>query len=154
MTGFTYLQRLAFLLLLVFAVSPSAWPQSSTATVSGTVRDQTGAVIPGANVTLTRQDTNESSKTASSSMGYYVFAGLVPGPYLLVVEAAGMQKFEGTLTVLVQQSAVVDVTMHVGQTSAEVSVQEVTPLLTVDNPTLGGTLEHTQSSSCRSMAAQ
>ena len=55
-----------------------------------------------------------------------------------------MQRFEGNLTVQVEQSVVVDVTLSVGQTAAEVSVQDVTPLVTVDNATLGGTLEHTR----------
>ena len=122
----------------------SAWPQASTGMLSGTVRDQSGAVIPGANVSLTGQETNESSKTPANGVGYYIFPGLVPGPYRLVVEAPGMQRFEGNLTVQVQQSAVVDVTLKLGQTAAEVSVQEVTPLVTVDNATLGDTLEHTR----------
>ena len=54
----------------------------------------------------------ETSKAPTNSVGFYVFPGLVPGPYLLVVEAAGMQKFEATLTVRVAQSAVVDVTVQ------------------------------------------
>jgi hypothetical protein len=108
------------------------------------VRDQTSAVIPSAAVTLTSKDTNITSKTIANQTGFYLFPGLVPGPYLLTVEAVGMQKFEGALTVQVEQSAVVDVTMKVGQTTAEVSVQDVTPLVTVDNATLGGTLEHTR----------
>src|SRR5260370_38885900 len=101
-------------------VSPAAWPQASTATVSGTVRDQTSAVIPTAAVTLTNQSTNVTSKTTANETGFFLFAGVVPGPYLLIVDAPGMQKFEGTLGVDVAQSAVVNVTMKVGQPSTEV----------------------------------
>ena len=78
---------------------PSAWPQASTASVSGTVRDQSAAVIPGATVTLTNKATNVLRKTTANEVGFYVFPGVVPGPYTLSVEAAGMQKFEGNLTV-------------------------------------------------------
>ncbi len=137
-------QTLILCVLVMVLVTPCAWPQASRATVSGTVRDQTGAVIPNALVTLTNQNTNVVSKTTSSEVGFYLFRGSVPGPYRLEVEAAGMQKFEGTLTVQVQQSAVVDVTMRVGQTATEVAVRDVTPMMQVDNPTLGHVLERTR----------
>ncbi len=134
--------RQLVLSLLVIAMTASvAWPQASTATVSGTVRDQTGAVIPGATVTLTNRNTNVGSKTTTNEVGFYVFPGTLPGPYLLAVEAGGMQRFEGSLTVQVQQSAVVDVAMKVGQTATEVQVVDVTPMIQVDNPTLGHVLE-------------
>ena len=144
MLRLTSFERFAFCILLVALIAPAAWPQASDATVSGTVRDPTGAVIPGAMVTVTSQNTNESSKAPTNSTGYYVFPGLVPGPYLVLVETVGMQKFEGRLTLLVAQSAVVDVTLKVGQTSTQVAVLDVTPLVEVDNASLGDTLEHTR----------
>ena len=116
-------------------------PQASTGSVSGTVRDQSGAVIPGASVSLTSTATNVTSRTITNEAGLYRFPGVVPGPYRLAVEAPGMQKFEAHLTVQVQQSAVVDVMLRVGATVAEVVVQDVTPLVTVDSPTLGRVLE-------------
>jgi protocatechuate 3,4-dioxygenase beta subunit len=98
-------------MLLITVAAPCAWPQASTATVSGTVRDQTGAVIPGGSVTQANTDTNVTSRTSTNQAGFYMFPGVLPGPYKLVVEASGMQKFEGTLIVQVQQSAVVDVSI-------------------------------------------
>lgn len=129
--------------IMVLAAS-CAWPQASTASVSGTVRDETGAVIPNASVTLTNTGTGVASKTTANEVGFYLFPGVVPGPYQLVAEAPGMQKFEGTLTVRVQQRHVVEVTLKVSQVAQEVSVQDVTPALTVDNPTLGHVLERTR----------
>ncbi len=105
---------------------PPCWPQASTSTVRGTVQDT---------------DTNVTSRTVTNQAGLYVFPGMVPGPYRLVVEVPGMQKFEGALTVQVQQDAVVDAVLKLGQVTAEVSVQDVTPMLVVDNPTLGHVLE-------------
>jgi hypothetical protein len=53
-----------------------------------------------------------------------------------------MQRFEGTLTVQVQQDATVDVTLQVAQTAVTtVNVQDVTPLVNTETPTLGQTLE-------------
>jgi hypothetical protein len=133
-----------FCILLIVLISPSAWPQASTATVSGTVRDQTSAVIPGASVTLTSKDTNVVSKSTTNQAGFYIFPGTLPGPYLLLVEVSGMQKFEGSLVVQVQQSAVVDVMMKVGQTATEVAVSDVTQMVQTDTPALGHVLERTR----------
>jgi hypothetical protein len=144
MKNIEIIQKLFLWLLVAALLTPLAWPQASTGTVSGTVRDQSGAVIPSASVTLKNTDTNITSKTTTTAVGFYMFPGVLPGPYRLTVESSGMQTFEGTLTVQVQQSAVVDVTLKVGQTAVEVSVTDVTPLLTVDNPTLGHVLERTR----------
>ena len=97
MPRFTCATKTIFCILLIVLMAPSAYAQASTATVSGTVRDQSSAVIPGASVTLTNKDTNVASKTTANHEGFYIFPGTIPGPYLLVVEAPGMQKFEGSL---------------------------------------------------------
>jgi hypothetical protein len=138
------LQKLLFCVLVMAMAVPSAWPQASTATSSGTVRDESGAVVPSASVTLTNSATSVASKTTTTATGFYFFPGIVPGPYTLTVEAPGMQKFEGKLTLQVQQSAVVDVVLKVGQTTTAISVHDVTPILQVDSPALGGTLERTR----------
>ena len=125
-------QKVVFFTLVMVLMAPCAWPQASTGVVNGTVRDQTGAVIPGASVTLTNTNTNVVSKTTTNQAGFYLFPGTVPGPYTLVVEATGMQKFEGSLTVQVQQSAAVDVTMKVGQTTTVISIEDVTPMVSTN----------------------
>ena len=121
-----------------------ARPQASTGVVNGTVRDQAGAAVPAASVQLTHQATKVTLKTATNEAGFYLFPGVIPGPYHLAVEAPGMQRFEAALTVQVQQSLVVDVTLTVGQVVTALEVQDVTPLLTLDNPTLGQVLERTR----------
>lgn len=129
----------ALMLACLFALPAS--PQASTGVVSGTVRDVSGAVIPGAAATLTNTNTNVVSRTTANQVGFYMFPGVLPGPYRLTAEAPGMQKYEASLTVQTQQSAVVDVELKVGSTATEVAVQDVTPMVTVDNPTLGAVLE-------------
>jgi hypothetical protein len=106
------LKRLALLFLAFATLAPLAWPQASTGTVSGTVRDQTGAVIPGAAVSLTNTATNVASKTTPTRRASTSSRASCRGSPL--VESAGM-KFEGTLTVQVLQSAVVDAVVKVGR---------------------------------------
>jgi hypothetical protein len=137
--------RAAFGVVLVLALlAAPVFPQASNATVSGTVRDQSGAPIPAASVTLTNKNTNVASSTKTNQVGSYVFPGTLPGPYTLTAESPGMQRFEGSLQVQVQQSAVVDVVLRVGQTATEVSVVDVTPLVQTGNATLGHVLERTR----------
>jgi len=100
--------------------------------------------MPGLTVTLTGSNTNVTSRTTTNVAGFYIFPGVVPGPYLLAVEATGMAKFEGSVTADTAVSTVVDVMMKVGQTTTVLSVQDVTPIVQTDNAMLGGTLEHTR----------
>jgi hypothetical protein len=109
--------------------------------VRGEVHDQTKAVIPNANVVLTNTDTNVDLRTTTNHVGLYVFPSVVPGPYKIAVDFAGMNRFEATVTVNVQESADVDVTLLPAGTVTNVKVEDVTPMLTTDTPELGHTLE-------------
>src|SRR5262245_1604562 len=117
------------------------WGQASNSTVRGTVRDQAQAVIPSAEVSLGNTDASVARSPLSHEAGQYAFPGVTPGPYRITVESPGMQRFEGNLTVMVQQDAVVDVALQVGQTTSTVEVADVTPLLQTDSPVLGQVLE-------------
>ena len=127
--------------ILVSCLPLLVWGQASNSTVRGTVCDQAQAVIPGATVSLSNTNTNISRTTTSNEAGLYVFPGVTPGPYRIAVESTGMQRFEGNLTVMVQQDAVVDVALQVGATTSTVEVANVTPLLQTDSLVLGQVLE-------------
>jgi hypothetical protein len=137
----TILKHLCAVTAVFALLCAPAWSQTSTAAVSGNVRDQTAAVIPGAAVRLVNTATNVELRATTNEVGYYLFPAVIPGSYRLFIESAGMQPFEATLTVLVQQSAVVDAVLKPGTTATTVLVEDVTPVVTVDNPTLGHVLE-------------
>jgi hypothetical protein len=105
------------------------------------VHDQGQAVIPAATVTLTNTATGVTRTTTTNEAGLYVFPATTPGPYRISAESPGLQRFEGTLTVQVQQDAVVDLTLQIAQASVTVDVQDVTPMVRMDSPTLGHALE-------------
>ena len=77
--------------VILFAGGPAA-AQTSMGTVHGTVRDATGAVLPGATVVLVNQGTNVQSERVTNSSGYYVFVNVRPGTYALTVELQGFNK--------------------------------------------------------------
>ena len=74
---------------LVFPITMAA--QLTTATMSGTVTDPSGAVVAEAQVSATETSTGAVARGQSSSAGFYVLTGLAPGPYRLRVEKAGFQ---------------------------------------------------------------
>lgn len=77
--------------LLLLVLSAFAWSQSSNASLSGTVTDSTGAMMPGVKVTTTNIDTGIAHTTVSNNAGLYNFPSLLPGTYKLMAEQAGFQ---------------------------------------------------------------
>ena len=103
------------------AASP-AYAQAS-GTVSGTVTDPTGAVVPGATVTLTNTGTNTKRTVPADSAGIYSFTNLQPGQYSVSASAAGFQPFNSNLEVTVGGRYTVDPKLQMtgGTTTIEVT---------------------------------
>jgi hypothetical protein len=78
-------------LLLLVSVSLPLDAQQPAGSITGIVRDATGAVIPGAAVTLIRQATGIELQQTTSQAGVYSFSGLLPGTYHTRVEAIGFK---------------------------------------------------------------
>src|SRR2546428_9634117 len=101
----------------------SVWAQA-TAQISGTVRDQSGAVLPGVEVTATQTDTGITRTTVTNETGSYVLPNLVTGPYKLEASLPGFRSFAQTGIVLqVSASPVINPVLEVGQVSEQVEVQ-------------------------------
>src|SRR5262245_8337671 len=88
-----YMRRslIAAALLLTLVFSAYAFSQSSLATISGTVSDATGALIPGVTITATNTATNVATMVLSNESGAYNIPGLLPGTYKLTGELSGFQ---------------------------------------------------------------
>jgi len=109
-------------LTVVFLLSASLFGQNS-GSITGTVRDSTGAVIPAAEVTVTNEGTAVPLKTHTNAQGDYLTAGLGAGTYDVSVAAAGFKTFDTRGVILeVAQKARIDAVMQVGAISSEVSV--------------------------------
>ena len=118
--------------------APSASAQFDTATVVGTVRDTSNAVMPAAKVTLTSVATGISAEKTSGDNGGFEFSAVKPGRYVIT---AGESEFAMALVddVQVQVGARlrVDLQMAVGQLSEKVEVTAVSPLLETDSSQRG-----------------
>jgi len=76
--------------VLLLFVSHSLLGQT-LGTITGVATDPTGAIVPGAKVTATNTATNVSRETVTNSEGIYAFPSLVPGPYVVRIEASGFR---------------------------------------------------------------
>ena len=114
-------------LLCVFGaivlLAASALAQSDRGTITGTVVDTSGAVVPGAKVILTNSGTGIRQETSTTPTGNYAIASLPVGRYTLSVEQPGFAGYEqSNILVQVAETARVDVTLKVGEATESVEV--------------------------------
>ena len=138
------MRRLPALSMLLALLFPAAWSQAITGTVSGTVRDQSGAVVPNAQVLITNTETNVVSRSQSNEAGVFYYPGVIQGPYRLSVELPGMQKYEATFTIHVSQSIVIDPVLNAAATTTSIDVKDETPMVAVNNATISEGMDHTR----------
>src|SRR5262245_32812873 len=104
-------------------VCTGAWAQA-TAQVSGTTRDQSGAVLPGVEITVTQIETGTVRNTITNETGSYVLPNLPIGPYRLEAALPGFRTYAQSGIVLqVNSSPAINVVMEVGQVAETVEVQ-------------------------------
>lgn len=109
-------------LLLVFTAGARA--QTVTGTISGTVADPTGAVVPGAKVTVTNVDTGATLEAETNEVGTYVFVQLSPATYEITVQAEGFGSQTKRATLAVAQRLRVDFSITVAAVAEVVTVTE------------------------------
>ena len=133
----------AGLLLVAVLASPSVLAQSSAGggSIQGTVKDSTGAVIPGAKLTILHVETGRITSTEANNEGYYATPPLQIGKFKVRVEARGMKAWEGELVLETGRIAEVNPVLAPGKVSETVVVSATVPLVTTTDPTDGSTLD-------------
>ncbi len=118
-----YLTMCAAFLAMLFVLTPGAWGQDN-ATITGTVADATGALVPNAAISLTNPATGQTRASTSNSAGAYRFANVGVGTYTLSASAAGFQKFSRTgIVVNVAQTLEENVALTVGSQGQTITVE-------------------------------
>src|SRR6266850_2110748 len=132
--------RNGFMATLVFVSLVTA--QGVRATIVGRVTDDTGAVVPGASITITNIGTTESRSVLVNDSGEYAIPQLAPGQYSLTAEYTGFNKVVRSGIVLeTNQQARLDIVLKVGALTEEVEVSAAAPLVTAENATLGNVVD-------------
>jgi hypothetical protein len=134
--------KLLFIVVLVCGLGCGmVWAQA-TAQISGTVRDASGAVLPGADVTATQTETGLMRMTVTNETGSYALPNLPLGPYKLEVALPGFRTFSQTGIVLqVNSNPVINAVLEVGQKTELVEVQANAALVETRTVGVGQTME-------------
>ncbi len=118
--------KLAALVLALFSLiaicTSAAFGQAEAGSISGTVRDATGAVVSGANVTVVNAATSATRTTQSGNVGQYGVPGLTPGTYEVTIVVQNFATFKTRVEVTVGGVTTVDAQLTVGSSSAVVEV--------------------------------
>ena len=137
---------LALVALSALLLSSVAFGQTTVATgsIQGSVTDPTGAVISGARVTITHKSTGQVITTSTNSAGAYTSGSLIPGDYVVRVEAKGFSTTETQLVIQVGVTSTGNVKLQVGQGSTVVEVQGSAISVNTEQATVQGVLNTDQ----------
>jgi hypothetical protein len=129
----------------IFTAALPASAQLDTGTIVGTVRDQQGAVVPGATVTATQESTGTAATAVSTDKGQFVFPNLKVGTYSIAAELQGFRKSVQTgIALHVQERIDVDVNIALGNVTEEVVVTGTTELLHTQTADVGYAVDQRQ----------
>ena len=133
--------RTLSVLVLLLVLSTGAFAQVSTGTITGTIEDPAGAVVPGAPVEVKNVDTGAVYKGGASATGNYVIQALPAGKYQLTVSVTGFKKFvRENLQVVTATETRQDVNLTVGAVTDTVTVTESAPLLKTESAEISHTV--------------
>lgn len=130
--------------VLLLALPGELGAQSSTTgQVAGTIKDPSGAVVPGAKVTLV-SEAGVKRAVESDATGYYIFPLIAPGVYKVEVNVTGFKPVAlDQVVVKITETTTVDVTLQVGPAEQVITVTAEAPLLQTTSPTTGRVIEET-----------
>jgi hypothetical protein len=142
MSNSTWMRPVPVIAIGLLALSYLA-AQTTTARMVGTVRDRTGAVLPKVEVTVRNVDTSIARTAPTNDVGDYVVTNLPVGRYEVSAEFPGFKKYvQGPITLEVEQTARVDLTMDPGSVTESVTVEGVSPMVESDRSQVGKVVEN------------
>src|SRR5215813_1851932 len=131
-----------FAVLFSLLMTGGAWAQT-TAQVGGTVKDQSGAVLPGAEVTATQTDTGFKRTAVTDETGSYLLTNLPVGPYRFEAGLPGFRTYVQTGIVLqVNANPVINAVLEVGQVSEQVEVRADAALVETRSTGVGQVMDN------------
>jgi len=129
-------------LLVVFVSAACALAQGGgTVAITGVVTDPTGAVVPGAKVTVIQKSTSVSHQAVTNAGGQFNIPALPPSNYTVSVEATGFKKYVQDIVMLADQIRDMDVHLEVGEATQQVTVAESAVQVNTVSPVLGQVIE-------------
>src|SRR5262245_28281525 len=134
----------AAVLALMTAAGAMAQTRATTADLSGTVLDQTNAVLPGATITATNTETNAVRTATTDERGRFTIPALPPGTYTITSELSGFGADKTEVTLALGEWRTLDFTLRVAGTTEEVRVVEAAPLVDIKNTAVSSVVSQDQ----------
>lgn len=117
------MKKALHLFLVLFIASPGLFAQRTAASLSGTVTDPSGAVVPGATVTVINSSTGATATAKSNASGFYIMPNLDPGTYRLRVENTGFQRYiQNGILLQVNRATNVNARLKLGSSTQTVTI--------------------------------
>ena len=141
-SGFKKIASAAGLLLCLIVLASACFAQQLTGTLSATVSDSVGAVVPNAKVTMTNSASGDVRTTVSNGSGYFTITAVQPGTYSVHIEAAGFKSWDQTGIVFSQGDSrtLPNIKLEVGQVTETVEIKAGADVVIPDNSEVSTTL--------------
>lgn len=126
--------RLCSAIAIIVLLSISSYGQSDVGSISGFIKDQSGAVVPNAKVTISNEGTDEVHTVFTDAQGHYTVTNLPPASYTMIAEAAGFKKLTSTHNVLAASTALaLDGNLSLGAVTQDVEVNDTAVVLQTES---------------------
>jgi hypothetical protein len=137
----SFRQILAFLFLLAVSCGP-VWSQASLTSLRGTITDPSGALVPGATVTIEEKSTGFKANQTANGSGEYEFQQIPPGTYLITATSTGFGAQSKQAALLVNQPATVNFKLTLDTTTTTVDVSGEAQTLNVTDASIGNSFNN------------
>lgn len=136
---------LLLIALVAFILSPRISFAQYRAGLQGTVTDPTGAVVPGATVTIVDKETNQTQKSTTDGAGNYTFNRLAPAPYTVTVDAQGFAtKTVDNLNIVGETMQGLNISLEAAGAQQSVTVTDTAPAINTATANIAGTISAQQ----------
>src|SRR5437763_1392442 len=137
------MMKRALLGFIISALACAAGWAQSTAQISGVVKDPSGAILPGVDISATQTATGAKRTTVTNENGAYALPNLPVGPYMLEASLPGFRTYVQTGIVLqVDDSASINVTLNIGEISEQIEVQANATLVETQSTGVGRVIDN------------
>jgi len=131
-----------WILLCILSAAPLAFGQLASTSLRGVVKDSTGALVPGAKITLVDNANGQSLLATANAAGYYLFSQIPPAKYTITVAATGFGNQTKIAELLVNQPATIDFTLSVQSATVTVDVSASAQTLNLTDATIGNSVDN------------
>jgi hypothetical protein len=139
------MRNIIFALFMAWVLAVALHAQLNRGSLTGTVTDPTGAVVPGVKITIQNTATNATYETESNAAGQYTMPNLPTGPYQLTFSAPGLKQFvRSGVTLGATEVLRVDATLEVGAVTERIEITAEVPRLQTETPEVGTSLSNRQ----------